>query len=65
VLFLFWGPSGRKWRGFGEDCIIRIFINVRFTIYYYGVQTKEDEMGGTCSTHGRDEKYIQNFNMKT
>jgi len=20
-----------------------------------------DEMGGACSTHGRDEKFIQNF----
>jgi hypothetical protein len=28
-------------------------------------QTKEDEMGGTCSPHGKDEKYIQNFNWKT
>jgi len=22
-------------------------------------------MGGTCSTHGRDEKHIQNFSRKT
>jgi hypothetical protein len=26
---------------------------------------KEDEMGGACSTHGRDEKYIQNFGWGT
>jgi hypothetical protein len=26
---------------------------------------KEDEIGGACSTHGRDEKYIQNFGGKT
>jgi hypothetical protein len=25
---------------------------------------KEDGMGGVCSTHGRDEKYIQNSGWK-
>jgi hypothetical protein len=25
----------------------------------------EDEMGGACSTHGRDEICIQNFGRKT
>jgi hypothetical protein len=24
----------------------------------------EDEMGGACSAHGRDEKYVQNFVQK-
>jgi hypothetical protein len=32
---------------------------VLFTTYYYGDQIKEDEMGGACNTHGRDEKCIQ------
>jgi cobalamin biosynthesis Mg chelatase CobN len=27
-------------------------------------QVKEDEMGGACSMHGRDEKFIRNFNRK-
>jgi hypothetical protein len=27
-------------------------------------QIKEDEMGGSCSTHGGDEKCIQNFGWK-
>jgi hypothetical protein len=26
-----------------------------------GDQTKEDEMGGTCSKHGRDDKFMQTF----
>jgi hypothetical protein len=26
---------------------------------------KEDEMDRECSTHGRDEKYVQNFGRKT
>jgi hypothetical protein len=29
-----------------------------------GDQVKEDEMGRACSTHGRDEKCIQNYNGK-
>jgi len=28
-------------------------------------QIKEDEMRGTCSKHGRDEKYVQNLGLKT
>jgi len=26
---------------------------------------KEDEMGGTCCTHGRDKKCVQYFGLKT
>jgi hypothetical protein len=36
------GPKRRKRGEAGEDCIMRSFI-------------MEDEMGGTCRTHGRDE----------
>jgi hypothetical protein len=28
-------------------------------------QVKEDEMGGICSKHDRDEKCIQNFGRKS
>jgi hypothetical protein len=28
---------------------------------YWGDQIKEDEMGGACGTHGREEKFIQPF----
>jgi len=38
---------------------------VRFIKYCYGDQMKEDEMDRECSTHGRDEKYVQNFGRKT
>jgi hypothetical protein len=26
---------------------------------------KDDKMGWTLSTHGRDEKYVQNFSLKS
>jgi hypothetical protein len=32
-----------------------------FTKYYYGAQIKEDEMGGACSKHGRDEECMTIF----
>jgi hypothetical protein len=35
------------------------------TEYYQGDNIKEDEMGMSCSLHGRDEKSIQNFSQKT
>jgi len=38
---------------------------VRFTNYYYGDQIEEGEVGGACSTHGRDDKCIQYFGWKT
>jgi hypothetical protein len=28
-------------------------------------EIKADEMNGACSTHGRDEKFIQKFSRKT
>jgi hypothetical protein len=31
----------------------------------YGHQVKEDEMGGTCSIYGRDEKGIQYFGWES
>jgi hypothetical protein len=33
--------------------------------YYSGDQMKEDEIGGTCSTHGTADKCIQRFGRKT
>jgi hypothetical protein len=44
---------------------MRSFITERFTTYYYGDQIRENEMGEICSTHGKDEKYTQNFGRKT
>jgi hypothetical protein len=38
---------------------------VHFTKYYLGNYVKEGEIGALCSTHGRDEKGIQNFCPKT
>jgi hypothetical protein len=49
----------RKRREAGEDCIMRASQHVRFTKYCSGGQMKEDEMGGKCSTHVRDEKFME------
>jgi hypothetical protein len=38
---------------------------VRFVKWFNGHQAKEDEMGGTCSTHGKYEKCVQNFGRET
>jgi hypothetical protein len=35
------------------------------TKYYYDDQRKEVEMGGTCSTNGRDEKWTRTCILKT
>jgi hypothetical protein len=35
----------------GEDFIMRSFITLRFTRYYYGDQIEEDKMCGACSMH--------------
>jgi hypothetical protein len=51
--------TGRKGREAGEDRAM-----TRFKIPAIRV-IKEDEMGGTCSTHGRDEKYILYFGWET
>jgi hypothetical protein len=34
------------------------------TKYYYCHKIKKDEMGRACSTHGRNEKCVDNFNLK-
>jgi hypothetical protein len=34
------------------------------TKYYYGDHIEEDEIGGACSAHGGDEKYVQNCGWK-
>jgi hypothetical protein len=49
----------------GEDCIMRSFINFKLQQILLGDQIKEDEMGGACSTYGRDEKCLQCFGFKT
>jgi len=56
---------GRKlWKAVG-NCIMRSFTHFRFTKYYEGDQNKEGERAGTCSTHERDEKWIQYFGSTT
>jgi hypothetical protein len=61
----FWGenlnPRGRKWREAGEDYIMRSFITCTLRHTWLGWSNQGAEVHGTCSTHGRDEKCIQNF----
>jgi len=52
---------GRKWQEAAEDCIMRSFITCTLHIYYLDDQVKEDALGGTWNTRGRNEKSIQNF----
>jgi hypothetical protein len=56
---------GRKWRETGEDYIMRSFITCTLQQILLGYQINEDEMGGACSTNGRNEECIQNFGWKT
>jgi hypothetical protein len=35
------------------------------TKYYSGDQIKENEMGGTCGTYGREESYLGGFVWET
>lgn len=32
--------------------------------YYEGIKIKKDDVGGACSTCGRDAKYIQNYGQE-
>jgi hypothetical protein len=50
VLRRLFGPT-RKWWEAGEDCIMRSFLTCT-------LQRKEEGMGGTCSTCGRNETCI-------
>jgi hypothetical protein len=43
---------------------MRSFIICTPPKYYYADQTKENEVGGTCGTHGRGEKCVQGFDGK-
>jgi len=45
----------------GEDCMIRSFITCKL----HQISFKNDEMGGVCSTHGRDEKFLKYFRSRT
>jgi len=51
---------GPKWKfsEAEEDCIIRSIYLLRFTKYCLGDQIKGDEMGGACSLHGRDGRWV-------
>jgi len=53
---------GRKW---WEAAYCRASLLVCFARYYYGDHIKEGNMGQTCTMHGRDEKFIQNFGWET
>jgi hypothetical protein len=35
-----------------------------FSQYYWDDQTKEDDIGGECSMHGKYKKYVNHLNHK-
>jgi hypothetical protein len=47
-----------------RDCLLST-LQVLLTRYYSGAQFKEDEMGGSCGTYGREEKCVHGFGGKT
>jgi hypothetical protein len=55
------GPRGRKWQEAGEDYMMMSFITCTLHKILLGNEIEGDEVGGTCSTHGKYEKCIQNF----
>jgi hypothetical protein len=57
--------GGRKWWENGEDFIMRSLIIFRSHRILLGGKIKENEIGGTCSMRGRNEKCVQNFGRKT
>jgi hypothetical protein len=57
--------EGRSNKRLEEDYIMRSFISLLSIKYYYGEQMKKDEMDGTCSTYGKDEKCIRSFSLET
>jgi hypothetical protein len=54
-----------KWQEAGEDYIMRNFRICKLHKIFLELEVKEDEMGGECSTHGRDEEFMQNLGRKT
>jgi hypothetical protein len=48
----------------GEDYIMRNFITCTLHQILLGCQVKEDEVGGSCSKRGKNEKCIHNFCRK-
>jgi hypothetical protein len=49
----------------GRDRMFKNYLlidgSVRFTKFYYGGEIKDNEMDGSCNTHGTDEKCIQSW----
>jgi hypothetical protein len=44
-----------------HDCLLQYHYFETEIVLIYSLRIKEDEMGGACSMHGRDENSIQNF----
>lgn len=39
-------------------------FSISYSKYYEGLKIEKDDMGGACSTCGRDAKYIQNYDQE-
>jgi len=56
--------ENRKWWEAREDCIMRSFITCMLHAILLGWSSQGRWEGRASSTHGRDEKCIQNFSRK-
>jgi hypothetical protein len=57
-----------RWAGYvarTEEMINSCIILVGNPIRKLGNQIKENEMDGTCSMHGKDDKFVHNFGWKS
>jgi hypothetical protein len=59
------GPKSDEVTRSGEDYITRSFVLSTPQQIILGDQIKKNEMGGACSTYGREERCIQVFGGET
>lgn len=54
-----------KFQEDGKYIIMRGFVSFTFHMYYQADKMRDSWIGGTCSTHGKDEEYIQVLSRKS
>jgi hypothetical protein len=64
VLRKIFEPEIKKMMGCWKKVFSVSFINIFCTRHFEDDETKEDEMGRTCSMSGRSLKYVQHIGWK-
>jgi len=49
----------------GKNIVMLGFVSFTFHIYNQADQMRDNWIGGTCSTHGKGEEYIQVLSRKS